>query len=267
MDPGTMRDAGPASGVVNGDDGPLVSRFAWGTILGVGIATAAAWGVTLSAAPAMDAMMMRRFAGATLADAVAFLIIAGAMMAAMMLPSALPMITAFRGFVRTDVDGDAGEARLRTSLFIAGYVLTWSLFAAVGMTVFAVTGFVGATDRPVLPVLGAILVGAGIYQFTRSKDVCLRTCRTPVGFLMQQWRSGRSAALALGIRHGAWCLGCCWLLMVVLFVAGASSLLLMTLLTAVVLAEKVLPRGDLISRLVGIGSFTSGVTVLAVVVV
>lgn len=266
MNPGTFRDAGPASGDVDADT-RLLPRPAWGTVLAVTIATAAAWGVTLATAPAMDAMMVRQFADTTIADAAAFLAIAGAMMAAMMLPSALPMITTFRGFVRADVDGDTGEAQLRTALFVSGYILIWTFFAAIAMAVFAVTGFAGATGRPVLPVLGAILVGAGSYQFTRSKEVCLYRCRTPMGFLMQRWRSGRGAALALGIRHAAWCLGCCWLLMVVLFVAGASSLLLMTLLTVVVLAEKVLPRGDLISRLVGIGAFTSGVAILAVVVV
>lgn len=266
MDPSTLRDARAASGVVDANS-PGLSRSAWGSILAVTIATAAAWGVTLATAPAMDAMMVRRFTDTTLADAVAFLAIAGAMMAAMMLPSALPMIITFRGFVRADVDGDASEAQIRTALFVSGYVLIWAFFAAIAMVVFAVTGFAGATGRTVLPVLGAILVGAGSYQFTRSKEVCLHRCRTPVSFLMQRWRSGRGAALALGIRHAAWCLGCCWLLMVVLFVAGASSLLLMTLLTAVVLAEKVLPRGDLISRLVGIGAFTSGAAVLAVVVV
>lgn len=266
MDPGTLRDAGPASGVVDADTRWL-PRSAWGTVLAVTMATAAAWAVTIATAPAMDAVMVRRFADPTIADAGAFLAIAGAMMAAMMLPSALPMITTFRGFVRADVGGDAGEARRRTALFVSGYVLIWAFFGAIAMAVFAVTGFAGATGRPVMPVLGAILVGAGSYQFTRSKEVCLHRCRTPVGFLMQRWRSGRGAALALGIRHATWCVGCCWLLMVVLFVAGASSLLLMTVLTVVILAEKGLPRGDLISRLVGIGAFASGVAVLAVAVV
>lgn len=266
MDRGPLRDAGLASGVVDADT-RLLPRSVWGTVLAVIIATTAAWVVTIATAPTMDAMMVRRFTDTSIADVGAFLAIAGAMMAAMMLPSALPMITTFRGFVRADVDGDAGEARLRTALFVSGYILIWAIFAAIAMAVYSVTGFAGATGRPVLPVLGAILVGAGSYQFTRSKEVCLHRCRTPVGFLMWRWRSGRGAALTLGIRHAAWCLGCCWLLMVVLFVAGASSLLLMTLLTVVVLAEKVLPRGDLISRLVGIGTFTSGVAVLTVVVV
>lgn len=267
MDPGRVGGAGAAGGGVDAGASPLRSRFARGTVLGVAVATAAAWAVTLATAPTMDAMMLRRFAATTVADATAFLIVAGAMMAAMMLPSALPMIAAFRGFVRADLDGDAGEARLRTALFVSGYVLVWGLFAAVAMAVFAVTGLAGATGRPVLPILGVILLGAGSYQFTRSKAACLRRCRTPVGFLMQRWRSGRGAALLLGVRHAAWCVGCCWLLMVVLFVAGASSLLVMTVLTGVVLAEKALPRGVLVSRSVGVGTISSGVAVLALVFV
>ncbi|MGI8755529.1 MAG: DUF2182 domain-containing protein [Acidimicrobiales bacterium] len=172
------------------------------------------------------------------------------MMAGMMLPSAAPMISAYSTTVRS------GRAGLRgsTPLFVAGYLAAWSGFAVLAAgtqwllhdaTLVNAMG-VSTSDR----LGGALLLAAGGYQFTGLKDRCLRQCRTPLSFLMNEWRSGRQGAIVVGIRHGGICIGCCWALMALLFVLGVMNLWWIALVAAVVLLEKLVPS-DVLTRLLG----------------
>jgi predicted metal-binding membrane protein len=114
----------------------------------------------------------------------------------------------------------------------------------------------------VRPLGGAILLLAGAYQFTPLKRVCLAHCRSPLGFLTTYWRSGRWGAFTMGVRHGAHCLGCCWPLMLLLFVSGVMNILWVAALAVFVLGEKLLPRGEWIGRIGGAVFLAWGLKVL-----
>jgi predicted metal-binding membrane protein len=167
------------------------------------------------------------------------------MMAAMMLPSATPMILLHR----LGADG-----RLRTQLwsaaFIAGYLVVW---ASVGIVVWgagmAVSELVMPEQRAI--AVAAILLLAGVYQFTPLKSTCLRACRTPADFLLTHWYRGLSGQLRLGIEHGLYCLGCCWALMALFVGVGAMSLVWAVGIALVVLVEKVRPEGVAFGRVAG----------------
>jgi predicted metal-binding membrane protein len=110
---------------------------------------------------------------------------------------------------------------------------------------------------------GALLVAAGIYQFTPLKGLCLAKCRTPLAFLLAEWRDGSRGAFVMGLRHGLYCVGCCWVLMALLFVAGVMNLIWIALLALVVLAEKALPYGQWVGRILGIAAVAWGAWLLA----
>lgn len=162
------------------------------------------------------------------------------MMAAMMLPSAAPMISAYSHTIRSGTPGVHGS----TAWFVIGYLATWSSFAVLatsaqwGLHDAALVDAMGASTSRWLG--GALLVGAGSYQFTRVKNACLRQCGSPLGFLLNQWRNGGGGAVLMGLRHGALCVGCCWALMTVLFVLGVMNLWWIALVAAVVLVEKLI---------------------------
>jgi predicted metal-binding membrane protein len=176
------------------------------------------------------------------------------MMVAMMLPSAAPMILTFAAVQRRRQA--QGGAFVPSGVFIAGYLLVWAAFSLLA------TGAQYGLERAALvspmmgkaaPWLGAVLlIGAGLYQFAPLKDVCLDKCRTPLGFIMTEWRDGRRGALLMGLRHGAYCTGCCWALMALLFVGGVMNLLWVALLALFVLIEKVLPAGGRLGKAGGI---------------
>lgn len=176
------------------------------------------------------------------------------MMMGMMLPSASPMVWTFAGISRRRAPE---RPFLRTSLFVGGYLLVWvgySAGAALLQGAFqaaALLSPMGASAS--LPFAGGLLVTAGIYQWTPFKDACLTGCRSPMGFLMAEWRPGRRGAFVMGLRHGWTCAGCCWATMALMFVLGVMNLLWMAALTALCLVEKVAPAGDLVGRLAGIG--------------
>jgi predicted metal-binding membrane protein len=164
------------------------------------------------------------------------------MMAAMMLPSAAPMV---RMFTRSAEAQAAYSVRSLTSAFVGGYLAVWTLFSAA-VTV-AQWGLLEL--RLVTPMMesastwlsGTILVAAGAFQFTSFKSACLNKCRTPMAFLLTEWRPGVRGALVMGLRHGAYCTGCCAMLMLMLFVLGVMNLTWIIALTLIVLAEKLLP--------------------------
>jgi predicted metal-binding membrane protein len=165
------------------------------------------------------------------------------MMIAMMAPSVLPALRVHHQVLRTRDPLDRGEAG--TLAFLAGYLLAWSAFAivaSVGQWWLHQHLIVSSAMVIVKPaVAGSLLLAAGAYQFTSLKNACLQRCRAPLAFLIQHWSDGPRGALGMGLRLGAQCVGCCWLLMLLLFVFGVMDLAWIAALSAVVLAEKLLP--------------------------
>jgi predicted metal-binding membrane protein len=185
------------------------------------------------------------------AGALVFLAAWGVMMAAMMLPSATPMIALYAGMHRNA--GRGGNSVVLTILFALVYVGVW---LAAGVPVYLANLGVDAAARSnttvgsLLPYGVALsLVAAGVYQFTPLKLVCLRFCQHPFMFLLGHWRTGYVGTLRTALDHAWYCLLCCSALMVVLVVAGAMALQWMLLISAVVFAEKLLPRGEWTARL------------------
>jgi len=160
---------------------------------------------------------------------------------AMMLPTAAPAILAYG-----DLAARAGpRGQRRTLAFIAGYLAAWALF---GVLAAAAQGALAALVADAPPAFGPSLTGvlllaAGLYQFSAAKSACLEKCRSPMAFFLAHWREGVAGATALGLRHGAFCVGCCWLLMALMLPSGAMSLAATALLGALMLAEKILPGG------------------------
>jgi predicted metal-binding membrane protein len=204
-------------------------------------------------------------AGWSLAGFATFVVAWAVMMAAMMFPSAAPMVLLFRTVANQRQK--TGGAFMPTWVFIAGYLLVWT---AVGALTWALVqglshaaGRLGVAERATWAplALGAVLVGAGLYQLTPLKQVCLDHCRSPFAFVMQHWRKGYGGALRMGLVHGLYCLGCCWALFAVLVAAGVMSLAWMLVLTLVIFAEKVLPGGRRASQVVGVAFLVLGVGV------
>ena len=186
------------------------------------------------------------------------------MMVAMMAPSATPMILMY---ARVGRQRHADQTPIpATFMFLLGYLLVWALFSS-GATLVQWGLHSAALLSPVLTsvsprVGGVLLILAGVYQFTPLKRACLARCRTPLAFLMSEWREGTQGALIMGVRHGIYCVGCCWLLMLLLFVAGVMNLLWVALIAAFVLVEKVIPGGPWLSRAFGVFAIGWGLWLL-----
>jgi predicted metal-binding membrane protein len=174
------------------------------------------------------------------------------MMVGMMAGTAAPVLMIF---ARMHVGRGGRRVPLVVLIFGAGYLIVWVGFSACaalaqwGLHKAAVLSPAMAASSPVLS--GAILVAAGIYQLTPLKGACLTQCRSPLGFLISNWRDGTAGALLMGLRHGASCLGCCWALMCTLFVVGAMNLVWVAALTGFVLIEKIGPAGVAVARIAG----------------
>jgi predicted metal-binding membrane protein len=202
-----------------------------------------------------------RMMPASVADAALMFLMWAVMMVAMMLPSAAPMIETYARLVA----GRGEHPGLRVWIFAAGYLVAWTLFSGVATAaqlsmqrIGAVTGAMTAT-----PIVGAaLLIMAGAYQLTPLKNACLTRCRTPLGFLMSEWRDGAAGALMMGVRHGAICLGCCSMLMILLFVFGVMNLVWVAALSIFVVLEKLLPGGRLIARVSGVAMLAAGLAIL-----
>jgi predicted metal-binding membrane protein len=185
------------------------------------------------------------------------------MMVAMMLPSAAPMTMTL---ARLDRRGRArGGAGVPVPLFVAGYVLVWTGWSALAAALqWALQSTLLLSPHLTLDAAapaGGVLITAGLYQLTPLKSACLARCQSPMGFLLTRWRAGRGGAMVMGLQHGAYCVGCCWALMAVLFVVGAMNLAWVAGLTGYVLLEKIVP-GAVPSRIVGLGLVGWGVLVL-----
>ena len=176
-----------------------------------------------------------------------------AMMAAMMLPSAAPIILLYAGAARTQPE--QGAPALRIYALAAGYVLAWALFsvaATILQRLLARLFLLTPMMEPASPVAAAaVLALAGIYQFTPLKRVCLASCRSPIALLGQRWRPGARGALQIGLSHGAYCIGCCWALMLILFAGGVMNLTVILVLTGWVIVEKLAPFGEQSARVAG----------------
>lgn len=176
------------------------------------------------------------------------------MMVAMMLPSATPMILLFRTVAERR--RSRGGSHTSTAVFVLGYVLAWTGFSALataaqwGLHRAALLSPMMVSTSSVLG--GLLLITAGLYQWTPLKGACLTSCRSPLGWLTTEWREGTRGALVMGLRHGGYCVGCCWALMALLFVAGVMNLLWVAALAVLVLLEKTLPRGIQVARALGV---------------
>lgn len=198
-------------------------------------------------------------------DVWALAVMWGVMMVAMMTPSAAPMVLMFASIRRRRAAG--GRPAVSTGIFLLGYLVVWTGFsvaaalAQAGLHAAALLSPAMAATSPRLA--GGLLVAAGVFQWTPLKRACLAACRSPLSFVMTSWREGRRGAFLMGLRHGLYCLGCCWALMALLFAAGVMNLLWVAAIAVGVLVEKVAPRGDLVGRLAGLVLIAGGMLVLA----
>lgn len=187
------------------------------------------------------------------------------MMVAMMVPSATPMVLTF--LTVNHRRQAAGRPYVPVGFFVFGYLAVWTAYSAAAT--FAQWGLHQAallsTEMTAMSpaINGAILIAAGVFQFTPWKRTCLEGCRSPLTFLMAEWRESPRGALIMGLRHGAFCLGCCWILMAVLFVVGVMNLYWVVAIALFVMAEKILPRGELIARIAGVLLAAAGVAKIA----
>lgn len=187
------------------------------------------------------------------------------MMVAMMLPGAAPMILLFAVVNRKQ--RRMGAPFVSTGIFAAGYIAVWGGFsvAAAGLQwSLEQSGLLSAMMAGTSAALGAaVLIAAGLWQLTPLKQACLRHCRSPLYFLAHRWRQGRMGAFRMGLEHGAYCLGCCWFLMALLFYGGVMNLYWIAGLAAFVLLEKTVPAGHWLGMICGVGLIGWGVAILA----
>ena len=176
------------------------------------------------------------------------------MMIGMMVPSAAPMVLLFGGVQRRRLPDERPGPRV--ALFVAGYLAVWagfSAFATSAQWALAASGLLSSMSFQATSRFGALLVAvAGLYQLAPLKNVCLQQCRSPAEFLSTHWRAGALGAWRMGVVHGAFCVGCCWLLMGLLLFAGVMNLLWVAALGVLVLLEKLAPRGEWVARASGV---------------
>ena len=222
----------------------VLAALAWAYTVHLGVQHA-----SMVSAVAMPAMLQW-----SAVEFVFMLVMWAVMMFAMMLPSVTLTVMIY-GRVREKRQA-ADRPFAPTGAFVSGYLLAWvgfSLAATIANWWLHTEGAMTSMMGRVAPVAGGVLlIGAGLFQFTPLKDACLEHCRSPMSFLMRHWREGISGAMVMGLHHGAYCLGCCWMLMLLLFVLGVMNLPWVALLTIVVLAEKTLPYGHMLSRALGL---------------
>lgn len=186
------------------------------------------------------------------------------MMVGMMAPSAAPAVLMYARLAQRDRPSTGVIAA--TWRFVAGYFLVWTVFSLAAS--LAQTGLEQA--RLMTPMLastspwltGGLLIVAGVYQWLPVKSACLQACRTPMQFFMFHWRPGSFGAVHMGIQHGLMCLGCCWVLMLLLFTAGVMNLLWVAVIACAVLVEKIFPAGQMIGRGMGVALVVAGTIVL-----
>ena len=239
----------------------------WGSI---GAMVALAWAYLFYTArpmPGMDmsAMQMPGFYGWGFSTALLLFLMWAVMMIAMMVPSAVPMVQAFLAV--KERRKNSSRQFVPAGVFLLGYIVVWTAFSAAatlaqwGLHKAALLSPMMVATSPL--VSGGLLLAAGVFQWTPLKHACLRGCRSPLSFLMGEWREGTAGAFRMGLRHGAYCVGCCWALMALLFVVGVMNLVWIAVIAVFVMAEKVLPRGELLGHIGGVALVGTGIAVIA----
>ncbi len=224
-------------------------------------------GETTMSSDAMSAVVMPMTEAWTPRQALMVFVMWAVMMVAMMVPSAAPMVLLFAALNRKKQEREMPY--VPTSLFLAGYLVVWVAFSA--LVTLAQWGLQRAALLSPMMVStsaifgGAVLIAAGIFQWTPLKNACLYHCRSPLSFLTSHWRDNAAGAFRIGLHHGAYCVGCCWMLMLLLFVTGVMNLVWVTLIAAFVLAEKVVPAGVAlaVSRSAGAAVVAWGIAVIS----
>jgi predicted metal-binding membrane protein len=234
------------------------------SLAALGLVTALAWGYIVHLAgtmgPMSAGMVMPQTYQWGLGETFGLFVMWTVMMTAMMIPSATPVILLFDGIATRR--RAQGVRTASPAWFIAGYLFAWtgySALAAIIQSVLHATALLSPMMISASPWLGGtLLVAAGIYQWLPLKQRCLRQCRSPIGFFATEWREGPGGAVMMGLRHGSFCVGCCWLLMALLFVAGVMNLIWVAGLTLIVLTEKLAPAAGIFSRATGLTLITVG---------
>ena len=187
--------------------------------------------------------------------AVLIFVMWGAMMVAMMLPTAAPTVLLVTALA-WDRTANSNFIPALAMLFALGYLLVWFGFSLVATLMQWGLDEAGLLSQTMafgnMMLAGTVLIAAGVYQWTPLKDTCLRHCRSPTDFLIRHWRDGPIGAVQTGVRHGLFCLGCCWMLMALSFVGGLMNLAWVGVIAVLVLLEKTMPWGDWMSRLTGV---------------
>ena len=223
---------------------------------------AAAWAVLLYQSNMAGDGMAR---GLTMGMAAPlFLAIWVAMMIAMMFPTAAPMILTF-----TRVHAgrrEKGQSFVPTWVFVSGYLVVWTLFGAVAYAVALGAEALAGQSMWLMDnaarVGGGVLIVAGLYQLSPLKNTCLSKCQSPMSFILTSWRSGYLGSFRMGLEHGVYCLGCCWLLFVILLPLGMMNVAAMAVITVLIFAEKSLPKGRQIGQAAAVLLLAYGAVVL-----
>jgi len=232
------------------------------------LAIVLSWSYLLSGAGMMQEMgdmLMPMSSGPwTPAHVALVLVMWAVMMAAMMLPSAAPMILLYATIARRR--SERGQPASAANAFAFGYLAVWAAFSLAatalqfGLEQAALLSPMMESTSTVLA--GAVLIANGLYQWTPLKQACLRHCRSPLDFIVTRWRPGAGGAFLMGLDHGAVCVGCCWLLMLLLFVGGVMNLAWIAGIALFVLIEKLSPAGHWIGRGAGVVLVAWGVAIL-----
>lgn len=239
----------------------VVALVAWAYLFSI------AWGMNaddgmgaMGVAPEMAMPQMQSW------GAVEFLLLFvmwAAMMISMMVPSVAPLVLMF---ARSNRQKGGNRVVGSAGILLLGYLLVWAGFSVLatlaqwGLHSAALLSPMMVSTNAVLG--GLLLMAAGVFQFTPMKRACLAHCRSPLSFLMSNWREGQWGALIMGLKHGAYCVGCCWMLMTLLFVAGVMNLLWVAAIAVFVLVEKIAPSGDLIGRIAGGTLIVAGIALI-----
>ena len=232
------------------------------------VITALSWAYVSSLASGMQdmgmEMAMPRMQPWSVTDFAMTFAMWAVMMVAMMTPSAAPMILVFVGINRRRQKQQVPY--VPTGVFLLGYLVVWAAFSVLataaqwGLHAVSLLSPMAASTSPALG--GILLLIAGIYQWTPLKHACLSKCRSPLGFILNEWREGRRGAFLMGLKHGSYCTGCCWSLMALLFVAGVMNLLWVAAIAGLILLEKVAPAGHRIGQAAGVLMVAGGVVLL-----
>src|SRR5437588_2050348 len=239
----------------------MVQRERYLILGGLLILSALAWMLLMWQASMMSSQVMGLTMGMS---SLLFISIWIVMMVAMMFPTAAPMILMFSKIYTSKRQQELPF--VPTWVFVSAYLLVWSLCGvvayplAIGLERLATSSMWLMVNAVRLG--GVVLLLAGLYQLSPLKDICLSKCRTPLQFILSSWHDGYGGAFRMGLEHGAYCLGCCWLLFAILFPLGIMNIAVMALVTALIFAEKALPIGRQISKLAGAGLIVYGVLIM-----